>query len=775
MTLMMLKSKLTNPKQKEFMLHLFAIVIMSFSFSPFNESSAQGVTGEPFNLQIERVDNIRESYKKYAHIDLVYGNPNQDAKGFMVVVEPYPERAWADVLHTKKVPSNNFRVWIEARRSSSNGDGWKRFGLFTSDTQTLQFLDIRRKDKSAFCLFISTDELTERFPDVGEFKLKLNFARSLTAIWPSGTADPVAHPGRVQSWTLYFSQPFLKNEAVWSEDAALYMDENPQKEYYFDEVGDDTGWFFNMSYVGRYNTIRLLNSIRGKGDINDNHYVILAFWKDKAHKIPLNIEYFKHNLWIGGFSNNPEDMQTDRNYVAYPHKGFGDWSLFVPWRAIDYWSREGIKATRDNHICYGYYTLTLSNDGKTSATSDKYHYQGVITLDIGVPEPEPQETKVSPTHNHIWEIYSYKRGAHSIPVGEGCTKEFEEYWVGTRCKICEVGGGGMSISAPIGDRCIRHNMKEIGRNLIDNFRKVGGADNNAIIETKVFDVKYKCQNYCCSYTDERREYDSDTTVVRPPLPPPSAKCPPHDWLYGSAKWGADQIRREKVTLPPYDEDSIDVLLDSVNIEMNRTSAYTYLSKLPVSRQQWLDVNRDNNYLGFLKEDAGLLTGVNYQEVFNFIEKLNRKDFDFKFKITFSLPSADEMRQLLKKKQLNLEMYGVQQITSFYIDSIEIYDGKGRLVPAEKLATAPEGAKVRIMVGCMDMDGQVKMVDVATCSDNTAFYLKAITSEEQAVRTVAQHGKFYGIYSRRCRKCGKVEPVVENLFSNRRYHRPFIRN
>lgn len=231
MTLMMLKSKLANPKQKDFMRHLFTFAIISFSlFSP-KESSAQGVTGEPFNLQIESVDNIRESYKKYAHIDLVYGNPNQDAGGFMVVVEPYPERAWADVLHTKKVPGNNFRVWIEARRSGPNGSGWKRFGLFTSDTQTLQFLDIHRKDKSAFCLFISTDELTERFPDMDAFKLELNFARSLTAIWPSETAAPVAHPGRVKNWTLYLF--LLKNELVCTENARRYMCKYPQKEYYF--------------------------------------------------------------------------------------------------------------------------------------------------------------------------------------------------------------------------------------------------------------------------------------------------------------------------------------------------------------------------------------------------------------------------------------------------------------------------------------------------------------------------------------------------------------
>lgn len=757
--------------QKDFLRYVFTVVIISFSFFTSNESKAQRVVEEPFNLYSEYVYNISEYHKSFPHVDFVYGNPNQNAEGLLVVIEPFPERAWATPLHTSKVPSDNFRVWIEAGQQSLNG--WKLFGLFTSNNQTLQYLDIHRKNKSAFALFIGTDELTERVPHgdlhyitpIFNFSFRLHFARSLTAKWPSETAHPVAHPYTVRNWYFryYPKEYFLNNKAEWADEAHLYMDKNPQKKYYFDRemVWEDAGWFFNMSYGNK-------NYIKEK--INENHYVILTFWKDEAHTKPLNIEYFKKNLWIGGFSSNPADLQTNRNYIAYPHKGFDDWSLFVPFRAIDYWEREGIYATKDNHICYGYYTLTLSNDGKTPATNHDYDYEGCIGLDIEVIE---QQINPCDTCSHPIIVYhNEKRGSISNPIGGGCTREYDEYWSWTSCKICGCSSKPNSIYKSIDNRCIQHNLEEISRSLIGTFRKVGDTDNNVIIETKVFDVKYKCQNYCCNYIDKKIEYN-DTFNTQPTRP--SHKCPPHDWLYGPVVWGGDQIKREKVTLPPYNEASIDLLLDSTNIEMTRINEYTYISELPISRQQWVDINRGNNYLGVSKEDIGLLTNVTYQEAFDFIKELNRKDFNFNFKITFSLPSVDEMRQLLKKKQLNLEMYKVQQITSFYVDSIEVYDGKNRLVPAEKLATAPEGAKVRIMVGCMDLNGQVKMVDIATCSDNIAFYLKAITSEEHVIKTFVQHGKFYGIYSKKCRSCGKVEPVVENIFFNMRYHRPFISN
>ncbi|WP_027454677.1 hypothetical protein [Xylanibacter brevis] len=752
---------------------MFTLVIISFSVFLPNESKAQRVAEEPFDLYAECVNNISEYHKKYPRIDIVYGNQNQNAEGIVVVIKPFPERAWASPLHTSTVPSNNFRVWIEAGQQSLSG--WKRFGLFESDAQTLQYLDIQRKDKSPFALFLRKDELIERIPHgdphyttpIFNFSLRLYFARSLTSKWPSETALPIAHPYTVKNWSYHYypNEIFLSNKVEWSDEAHLYMDKYPQRKYYFDRemVYEDAGWFFNMSYG-------IKSHIKDK--INENHYVILTFWKDEAHTKPLNIEYFKKNLWIGGFSNNPAEMETNRNYIAYPHKGFDDWSLFVPYRAIDYWGREGIEATKDNHVCYGYYTLTLSNDGKNPVNNHDYDYEGWVSLEIEVIEPpvDPCDTCL-----HLEkETCVNKTGEFSIPMGDGCTIEFEEYHIWTSCKKCGCSLDDRPITKFIGDRCIQHNLKEINRNLIGVFRKVDDNDYNIIVETKVFDVRYKCQNYCCYYTNSKRDTISET-IISPP-PPPSG-CPPHDWLYGPVQWLSQtkQISVEKVIRPPYNEASIDLLLDSTGIKMNRISEYTYISELPVSRKQWIDVNRYNNYLGFPKEDAGLLTGITYQEAFDFIEKLNSKDFGFNFKIIFSLPSVDEMRQLLKKKQLNLDNYKVQEITSFYVDSIEVYDGKNRLVPADKLATAPEGAKLRIMVGRMDMDGQVKMVDIATYDDNTAFYLKAITSEKHAIKTIAQPGKFYAIYFKWCRKCGMVEHVVENRFFNMRYHRTFVRN
>ena len=157
--------------------------------------------------------------------------------------------------------------------------------------------------------------------------------------------------------------------------------------------------------------------------------------------------------------------------------------------------------------------------------------------------------------------------------------------------------------------------------------------------------------------------------------------------------------------------------------MNRIRAYTYISSQPVSRQQWLDLNRDNNYLGISKDDIGLLTAITYQEAYDLIAKLNEDDKGHSPKITFSLPTVEEMRKLLKDGLLDKEQIELQHITAFYVDSIEIYDGKGRLVPADKLGTAPEGAKVRVMVGCMGLNGQGKMADISTYSNETAFFLK----------------------------------------------------
>ena len=767
---------------KRLRLWLFLPVMLLTFLSP-KESKAQQSVQEPFHIYSDYVYNISEYHKQFPHVEFVYGNPNLSTAGFLIVVEPYPERAWSSPLHTSKVSSSDFRVWIEAGQQEVNG--WKRFGLFTGNNQTLQYLDIHRKNKSAFALYISKDELIERIPHgdlhnitpIFNFDIKIMFARSLTAKWPMESADPISCPGRVTIWHFHFypSEVFLNNKVEWSDEAHLYMQKYPKKKYYFDRemVWQDAGWYFNLSYKQK-------NYIKEK--INDNHYVILTFWKDEAHTQPLNIEYFKNNLWIGGFSENPDDMETKKNYVAYPHKGFDDWSLFVPWRAIHYWWRDGIKATKDNHICYGYYTLTLSNDGETPATNHPFDYSGWLSIDVGYQEPTPEEEKMSKCkHLHLEKHKDY-RGIYSRLVPGGCTKEFDHYWEWTECKDCNASFGHEDLYEPIGDRCVAHNMKEVSRTPIQKIKEVTGVDGNIIFETTVYDVLYKCQNYCCNDQMHKKEYSEKTKIVdpkepeppTPPIPTPKPKCPPHDWIYSSTvNWEKDRISKEHLSLPPYDEPKAHLSLDSTAIDMNRTRAYTYISAQPVSRQQWLDLNRDNNYLGISKDDVGLLTGITYQEAYDLIAKLNEDDNEDFPKATFSLPTVEEMRKLLKDGQLDKEQIELQHITSFYVDSIEVYDGKGRLVPADKLATAPEGAKVRVKVGCMDMNGQVKMVDISTYSNETAFFLKAVTSGEEVIRTHVQHGRMYHIYTRTCQRCGKTEAVSENIFYDMRYHKPFI--
>lgn len=749
---------------KSLRLWLLLAAILLTMFSP-SESRAQRSVQEPFHIYSDYIYNISEYHKQFPYVEFVYGNPDLNTPGFLIVVEPYPERAWASPLHTSKVPSNDFRVWIEAGQQGLNG--WNRFGLFTGNNQTLQYLDIHRKNKSAFALYISKDELIERIPHgdlhnitpIFNFDIKIMFARSLTAKWPMESADPIAYPGRVTIWHFHFypSEVFLNNKVEWTDEAHLYMEKYPKK-YYFDRemVWQDAGWYFNLSYKQK-------NYIKEK--INDNHYVILTFWKDEAHTQPLNIEYFKNNLWIGGFSDNPDDMETQKNYVAYPHKGFDDWSLFVPWRAIDYWWKDGIKSTKDNHICYGYYTLTLSNDGKTPATNHDFDYSGWLSIDKGYEEtPEV----IGCPHTHLVKKKN-KRDTYSMPVTGGCTMEFDHYWVWTECKDCGASFDHEELYEPISDRCVAHDMKEVSRTPIQKIKKV---DRNIIIEKTEYDVLYKCQNYCCNYQMHKKEYSEEITIVDPPTT--ELKCPPHDWLYSSTvNWEKDQVSRERVSLPPYDEPKARLSLDSTAIDMNRIRAYTYISSQPVSRQQWLDLNRDNNYLGISKDDIGLLTAITYQEAYDLIAKLNEDDKGHSPKITFSLPTVEEMRKLLKDGLLDKEQIELQHITAFYVDSIEIYDGKGRLVPADKLGTAPEGAKVRVMVGCMDLNGQVKMVDISTYSKEIAFFLKAVTSGEEVIRTHVQHGRMYHIYTRKCQWCGKTEPISENIFYDMRYHKPFI--
>jgi hypothetical protein len=202
-------------------------------------------------------------------------------------------------------------------------------------------------------------------------------------------------------------------------------------------------------------------------------------------------------------------------------------------------------------------------------------------------------------------------------------------------------------------------------------------------------------------------------------------------------------------------------------------AHIYMSPRPVSRQQWLAVNKDNNYMGISAEDTGLLNAVTYQEAYDFIEALNRRVREEQnVEMLFSLPTADEMRQLIMSGQVKFEKGRVQEMTYFYVDSIEVYDGKGRQVTDQQLSTAPEGAKVRIMVGRMGQDGKVQMVDISTADQNTAFYLKAVTVDSKENVTV-RRSRFYKTHYRRCQKCGKEERLSENIFRNMRYHKPLF--
>lgn len=760
------------------------------------QAVAQRPGMEPFDVDIEYVDDVLHCRPNLPQLDFVYGNANVAAPGFVVVVTPHPERATVAVLSTRTVNPNDFRVWVEA--SLTGNSGWKPFGLFTSDTQTLQFLEIRRYNTRPFALFISKDNIVQQMSHVDmhnvssilPFYLRFHFAANANSKWPTGKAIPKAHPSKVLTYLLklFPGENFLSNKIERVEMADEYMHQHPEREYFYraEEVWQCSGWYFHLSYKDK---------VVLKRKVNNDHYVIFTLWKDEAHTQPLLISYFKDNLYPGGASDDPTKMEERFNYVAYPHKGFDDWSLFIPWECVSYWWKDGIKPTKDNHTCVAYFTLTLSNDGKTPATRNDYDAYGWLSVDLEWDDEKPQNVTGggggggnvggggNPPQQQCrhprFKMGQEKRGPFSELLPNGCTREYDLYNRWKECLDCHIYFDHEdNHRVYTSTRCTRHDMKETSR------REVGRQEvrtPNAVVTKKVFEVVSQCQNECCAYKETHREYTTDNAPVPTPRPPiPEQRCPPHYWQYFSRSLLTPDIVNSFTTgRPPYSDATLNIKVGAADCSMFRhtfqgETAHCYISQQPVGRQLWLALNGDNNYLALSATDPGVLNEVTYQEVYDMIDTLNAVVRDsMNMNMLLTLPTADEMKQLIAQKKVRFDTDPVQKLTAFYVDSVEVYDGKDRLVPADKLATAPEGARLRVMVGRMTSSGEVEMVDSSTADATTGIVLKATPFSTLCHHVKRTPGKYYVINLRQCKLCKKLEVTSENTFRNARYHRPLV--
>ena len=805
--------------------------------------------GESFKVNIEHVDDISEAPQSIYPVDFVYGNKKQKKSGYAILVEPHPERVYKTRFPHTFLSDQNFTVWITAGRI--DGPIWTSLDFFRSGGQKLKYLSIFRKDISLFALFISDEEL-ESFRKidtngeiVNEIFLEFSFAVNNEAQWPLDKAHTSAGLLKDEYPTFRLTHRPKINllnvqmEAV--DDGSKYMEKHPEKDYFFKELDHySEGWFFHMDYQNK-------NILRQQ--VHDSHYVIFTLWKDEKHTQPLTFSYTKNNLWIGGFDNDTSNMEERYNYVAYPHKNFDDWSLFVPEQAIDYWKKDGITPTKENHTCKAYYTLTLSNDGKASATANPYEYSGWIAQDLYYDEdeeedisPKTEETESTEIENNTClhqetEIGIMDRGEYNS-FHDGCIKDFKRYEVWESCKICGSILYSFFFYEPIGTRCLSHNLKEVDR----THREITMVVGCNITETTVNDIIYMCQNECCNYKTTISMSDVRQDILS------SCKCPPHkweeeeptkvreeseyhhingelwiyyydimeqkrtcthcqlvdpinrwrvlthkekvespieekeeqqehlhQWVYYSNSYRSETTTEQQIgKTPAFDKDSLLSTIDSVKFSLVKNEKRAYVCTSPVNRQQWLALFSDNNYMGLPKDDAGFLNNITYQEAFDFIKELNKEATEkLNLNMRFSLPSVEEMRTLINTEQLDKRQLNVQNINCFFVDSVEVYDGKGRLLTDAQLSTAPEGAKVRVMVGALGLDGQLNMVDISTAKPNIGFFLKAVPFEAETTYTIARPGKLYKIYKRQCTTCGKLEILSENIFHNMRYHRPLF--
>ena len=156
---------------------------------------------EPFEVYIEHVDRANHYHKLAPQVEFVYGSATSTEPGYLAVITPHPENAAVSRVPFEAVSSSDFRVWVEA---GVDRDGWKNIGMFKQNNQTLQYLDVRRRNTKPFAIFISdsqikstdvTKKLSE-YSSRSKFLLMFKFAKRITSKWPLEWADPVYSSGR---------------------------------------------------------------------------------------------------------------------------------------------------------------------------------------------------------------------------------------------------------------------------------------------------------------------------------------------------------------------------------------------------------------------------------------------------------------------------------------------------------------------------------------------------------------------------------------------------
>ena len=804
-------------------------------------AKAQSLAKEPFDVNIQYILDAAEFKRCNPGVDFSYADISKADSGFVVVVHPRPYYAW-NIPDIATVNPDHFRVWVEAGIKNEN-DRFKKLPLLTDGKQTFTHMDLERRNDQPFALFFNKNVIEELVPknERGnrQTSLRFYFAKSIDAVYPMDKAEPLNHRKTVINYFLnYYSDKtlFLNVEGTYAAAADEYLEQNPDLQNCFnsDEISQGGGFFLKMQYERKHVLTHVIDRY-----INKKHYVILSLWKDEDHTIPLNFAYMKDNLLFADNIYTEESLTESRierryNYVAYPRSDFEDWTLFIPVQTINYWWRENIEPTKYNHTCYVFYTLTLSNDGKTPATGLPYESSGWFALDL----PFSEESNTSKCE-HDWIYEKGNRYTHSVPLSGGCTRDYDKYSVWMRCQKCGATTDYWSVMQPIGDRCVRHNLQEVNRREGSPFKLIDG---NIIHTITPILITSACQNDCCNYKEHKTTYEEKTEYIHKPE---EETCPPHEWIWEPAR-KVDEYRelktingerwiyyydvleqqskcarckqtnslkhwskfnhREKIEpptpptpptrhehvwyyfdkkfrenstvttkeVPSYQEDSLVIDFKPTPLTMTKWKN-CYISTRPLLRQQWKALYQgSDDYIGISSEDFGVLNDITYQEAYDYIERLNDMTRDsLHIDMLFALPSVSEMRQLLKTGVVKPETDRGQTITSFYVDSIEVYDGKGRLVSQDKLATAPEGAKVRVMVGKMDKDGQLTMEDIESHDVQTAFFLKGVPTSSTTAERLFQPGRFYRLYFRQCVDCGKLELIPENVFRNMHYHNPII--
>lgn len=797
-----------------------------------------------FEVNSVYLQDARDYVKCYPERDIVFGE--REARfgepGMLLLVTPHPENAYTSMLSTKTIDKNNFRIWVEAWKSPT-----ERVALFPNNNLATELceenipLEIKRKSPEPFFIFISNKSVKEHVPSMvaeGEtgpsypYFLRFYFARNETARWAPSNVEYAYPVGQYNMISVFHfrlhSNQFLNTTVTQSEDigAHLYVEQHPEQDFFYeaDDLWQCSGWFMKFDYIGKEALKKILN---------EDHYVIFSLYKDEAHTEPVTISYMKHNLFMGGWT---ADMEERFNYVPFPHKGFDSWTLFVPWDCVDWWWRvPNMIPTEENHICKAYYTITLSNDGETSATGNAYENSGMLAVSLEWRDND----NGTPTCYHP-EI-AYEEFSTDIPVATkgGCIFMERRYDVTKVCKLCKTFLGSNVTYMCIEPRCISHNMKEVSRKAIAGFHEETETD---IIDGTIYEVLEECQNDCCFYRATKLITETEEIHF-----PPQPKCPPHDWEDGTIKkvdtqivfkeindkcysyyynimeyerkckkCGKTETWRDRVydhreiipkpvpkpkipcdhlwhyfskldhRLPPtfetktimkpsYDEDSLCFKIGSTEFRFNKASdSKEELEGQAVTVRQWLTLNADNNYIAANADDSGLLTGLSYQEAYDFIQQLNYKVTDsLNLDLSFSMPTVEQMQQLIRDGKTKPREDIHQEIDAYYVDTIAVYDGNGRLLTDEQLSTAPEGAKVRVMVGVVKSDGTFSMVNIKEIPENTGFFLIATPHQVEVTRTVRHSGRFYYTHWRHCVRCGKTEPRPENRFFNKTYHRPIV--